>query len=218
MNPLNYMRLHDYSSRNPRQHWINASNGKIRDEFHVDQNSISLTNSNINPKPGSLGPLTDGTTSYTFTVNDPQQMALLTFNGKHPGGQEKCEAVILPEIKTPSSPASLDLIVCTGTICKDGDWEVRKNPNSPVPGLGDCTSERVLYMLDLKREVREIRSTIVGPVEGDAKIFHVTKADRHQTYLDSGGTYQPVARNIALCGYADAGDARARLRIEAFYK
>ena len=30
MNPLNYMRLHDYSSRNSRQHWINASNGKIR--------------------------------------------------------------------------------------------------------------------------------------------------------------------------------------------
>src|SRR6266566_905546 len=29
MNPLNYMRLHDYSSRNSRQHWINASNGKI---------------------------------------------------------------------------------------------------------------------------------------------------------------------------------------------
>src|SRR6266705_2721048 len=33
MNPLNYMRLHDYSSRNSRQHWINASNGKIRDEL-----------------------------------------------------------------------------------------------------------------------------------------------------------------------------------------
>ena len=31
MNPLNYMRLHDYSSRNSRQHWINASNGKISD-------------------------------------------------------------------------------------------------------------------------------------------------------------------------------------------
>ena len=30
MNPLNYMRLHDYSSRNSCQHWINASNGKIR--------------------------------------------------------------------------------------------------------------------------------------------------------------------------------------------
>src|SRR2546422_217197 len=30
MNPLNYMRLHDYPSRNSRQHWINASNGKIR--------------------------------------------------------------------------------------------------------------------------------------------------------------------------------------------
>src|SRR6266581_2567508 len=33
MNPLNYMRLHDYSSRNSRQHWINASNGKIRNAF-----------------------------------------------------------------------------------------------------------------------------------------------------------------------------------------
>src|SRR5437870_11307310 len=33
MNPLNYMRLHDYSSRNSRQHWINASNGKISDVF-----------------------------------------------------------------------------------------------------------------------------------------------------------------------------------------
>src|SRR5713101_4830769 len=30
MNPLNYMRLHDHSSRNPRQHWTNASNGKIK--------------------------------------------------------------------------------------------------------------------------------------------------------------------------------------------
>src|SRR5499427_8689298 len=30
MNPLNYMRLHDHSSRNPRQQWTNASNGKIR--------------------------------------------------------------------------------------------------------------------------------------------------------------------------------------------
>ena len=29
MNPLNYMRLHDHSSRNPRQQWTNASNGKI---------------------------------------------------------------------------------------------------------------------------------------------------------------------------------------------
>src|SRR6266536_2801074 len=29
MNPLNYMRLHDHSSENPRQHWTNASNGKI---------------------------------------------------------------------------------------------------------------------------------------------------------------------------------------------
>src|SRR6266571_2613311 len=41
MNPLNYMRLHDYSSRNSRQHWINASNGKISQlenvggEFHT---------------------------------------------------------------------------------------------------------------------------------------------------------------------------------------
>jgi len=26
------MRLHDYSSRNSRQHWINASNGKIKKE------------------------------------------------------------------------------------------------------------------------------------------------------------------------------------------
>src|SRR5256885_14941797 len=33
MNPLNYMRLHDYSSRNSRQHWINASNGKIRHAY-----------------------------------------------------------------------------------------------------------------------------------------------------------------------------------------
>src|SRR5256714_1923129 len=30
MNPLNYMRLHDQSSGNPRQYWTNASNGKIR--------------------------------------------------------------------------------------------------------------------------------------------------------------------------------------------
>jgi hypothetical protein len=30
MNPLNYMRLHDHSSENPRQPWTNASNGKIR--------------------------------------------------------------------------------------------------------------------------------------------------------------------------------------------
>src|SRR4029453_7192100 len=32
MSPLNYMRLHDHSSENPRQHWTNASNGKIRCE------------------------------------------------------------------------------------------------------------------------------------------------------------------------------------------
>src|SRR5438128_7561238 len=30
MHPLNYMRLHDQSSGNPRQYWTNASNGKIR--------------------------------------------------------------------------------------------------------------------------------------------------------------------------------------------
>src|SRR4030095_11303050 len=30
MNPLNYMRLHDPSSGNPRQYWTNESNGKIR--------------------------------------------------------------------------------------------------------------------------------------------------------------------------------------------
>src|SRR5437870_10172629 len=30
MNPLNYMRLHDQSSGNPRQYWTNVSNGKIR--------------------------------------------------------------------------------------------------------------------------------------------------------------------------------------------
>src|SRR4030095_8229943 len=29
MNPLNYMRLYDYSSENSYQHWTNASNGKI---------------------------------------------------------------------------------------------------------------------------------------------------------------------------------------------
>ena len=34
MNPLNYMRLHDHSSENPRQHWTNASNGKIRSVNH----------------------------------------------------------------------------------------------------------------------------------------------------------------------------------------
>src|SRR6266567_2240286 len=42
MNPLNYMRLHDYSSRNSRQHWINASNGKI--SFSVmDGNRITMS-------------------------------------------------------------------------------------------------------------------------------------------------------------------------------
>src|SRR5438876_5345796 len=30
MHPLNYMRLHDQSSGNPRQYWTNVSNGKIR--------------------------------------------------------------------------------------------------------------------------------------------------------------------------------------------
>src|SRR5437870_5936233 len=30
MHPLNYMRLHDQSSGNPRQYWTNTSNGKIR--------------------------------------------------------------------------------------------------------------------------------------------------------------------------------------------
>jgi len=33
MNPLNYMRLHDHSSRNPRQQWTNASNGKISEDL-----------------------------------------------------------------------------------------------------------------------------------------------------------------------------------------
>src|SRR6266702_480444 len=43
MNPLNYMRLHDYSSRNSRQHWINASNGKISHLFKPVSGSYHAT-------------------------------------------------------------------------------------------------------------------------------------------------------------------------------
>jgi hypothetical protein len=43
MSPLNYMRLHDHSSENPRQHWTNASNGKI--SFHKKCDYVYETSS-----------------------------------------------------------------------------------------------------------------------------------------------------------------------------
>src|SRR5713226_4698109 len=65
MNPLNYMRLHDHSSRNPRQHWTNASNGKISIEFTKVRAPI---NGRISRYFVSIGNLISGGTTVQSTL------------------------------------------------------------------------------------------------------------------------------------------------------
>lgn len=73
-------------------------------------------------------------------------------------------------------------------------------------------------MLDLSKKVKATNARIMNPIEGDLTLFTFTYAGRHPSWSQGQEDNNLINRNLELCAYAGAGNAKARLGIEAVYE